>query len=330
MALPPLHVDVVAPTPEYDDQPRVLRSSVPRADRIFRGASASAAMVALVVICATAGFLAWSSRDALSAAGPWKFLTTSVWNPSVGKFGVWGLLVGTFLIAIVALIVAVPFAVGLALFVNEYAPAAIRRPLMSAVDLLAALPSLIYGLFGFWALQGPLKGVAQWFGDHLSAIPIFRLEPGAQLSRSGFIGGVVVGMMVLPIITSVSRDVMAQCPREQCEAALGLGGTRAGMIRNVVLPFSRSGVVGATLLGFGRALGETIAILIIVSLQVVPNTRVLKEGGGSIAAWIASRFGEAQPLEISALIAAGLALFIVTLVVNLGARQIVNRARTAT
>ena len=312
------------------DVPRPISRTIPRADRIFRTISAGAALVALVIICATAAFLAWSSRGGIKAAGFVKFFTTSSWNAGAGKFGVAGLLMGTVLIALIGLLVAVPLSIGLALFANEYAPSRIRRPLTGAIDLLAALPSLIFGLWGLFALQGPLKGIAQWFADHLSAIPIFRVEGGADLSRSAFIGGVVVGLMILPIATSVTRDVMAQCPREQCEAALGLGGTRAGMIRNVLMPFSRSGTVGAILLGFGRALGETVAILVIVSLQVKPTTRVLEVGGGSIAAWIASKFGEAGEIEISALIAAGLALFVLTLVVNLGARRVVNSARSAT
>jgi phosphate transport system permease protein len=140
---------------------------------------------------------------------------------------------------------------------------------------------------------------------------------------------VVVGLMIIPIVTSVTRDVMAQCPRDQCEAALALGGSRWGMIKAVLLPFSRSGIVGASLLGFGRALGETIAVAVIISLQYTPNTRVLTRGGGSIAALIATKFSEAHALEIKALAAAGLALFIVTLVVNLAARRIVGRARSA-
>lgn len=329
MAPLPASILVDAGDPSLD-RPRQISPAIPLADRAFRTLSAGAALVSLVIICATAAFLAWSSRSGIESAGFKEFFTTSVWNAGTGKFGVAGLLLGTVLIALIGLGTAVPMAVGLALFANEYAPARVRRPLTGAIDLLAALPSLIFGLWGLFALQGPLKGVAQWFADHLSAIPIFRVDDGVDLSRSAFIGGVVVGLMILPIVTSITRDVMAQCPREQCEAALGLGGTRAGMIRSVLLPFSRSGMVGAILLGFGRALGETVAILIIVSLQVKPSIQVLQVGGGSIAAWIASRFGEAGEVEISALIAAGLALFVLTLAVNLAARRIVNRARLAT
>jgi len=311
------------------DEPRRIRSTPSVADRTFRGLTAAAAAASLVIIVTTAVFLTWKAQPALREAGYWDFLTTSVWNPAAGKFGVGGLLIGTALIAVVALMVAVPLGIGLALFVTEYAPPRVRRPLTSAVDLLAALPSIVFGMWGLFALQGPLVGVAQWMADHLGAVPLFRGEQGDQLGRSGFIGGVVVGIMILPIVTSVSRDVMSQCPREQCEGALALGGSRWGMIRSVLLPFSRSGIVGAILLGFGRALGETIAIAIIVSLQYQANTQVLTEGGGSIAQVIAIKFGEAQSLEASALVAAGLALFVVTFVVNLGARTIVRRARSS-
>ncbi len=327
--MPPPSVSTDAPGAELD-LPRQVPKVVSRGDRIFQSISAGAALTALLIVGATAFFLIWRSIPAFRATGVIHFFTDSVWNPSEKRFGVGGLLVGTVLIAVIALIIAVPMGLGLSLFVNEYAPARIKGILVSAVDLLAALPSLIFGIWGLFALQGPLTGVAQWFGDHLSVIPLFQIKPGADLSRSGFIGGVVVGIMILPIVTSVSREVMSQCPRDQCEAALGLGGTRWGMIRTVILPFSRSGMVGAVLLGFGRALGETIAVTIIISLQFSANSRVLTVGGGSISQLIATKFGEASPLEISALIGAGAALFLLTLVVNLAARRIVNRSRSAT
>jgi len=241
-----------------------------------------------------------------------------------------GLLVNTVLIAGVALLLAVPLSLGLALFINEYAPGRVRKVLTSSVDLLAAIPSLIFGMWGFFALQKPLIGVATWIAEHLNAIPLFRLTaPDAALSQSTFVAGIVVAFMVTPIITSVSRDVMAQCPRVQCEGALALGGSRWGMIRDVVLPFGRSGIVGSVLLGFGRALGETIAVVLVIALVYTPNLHILEKGSGSISALIATKFGEAQGVEISGLIAAGLALFIMTLVVNLFARSIVRRSQVA-
>jgi len=249
-----------------------------------------------------------------------------VWDAGAGRFGVAGLLVGTVLVSALALVVAVPLSLAMALFINEFAPPRVQRVLTSVIDLLAALPSLLFGMWGFFALQGRLVPVARWLSAHLSAIPLFRLsKANATLAQSSFVVGIVVGVMIIPIITSVARDVMAQVPREQCEGALALGGTRWGMIRDVVLPFGRSGIVGATLLGFGRALGETIAVAIIISLVFGTNWHVLERGGGSIAALIAQRFSGANDLERSGLVAAGFALFLLTFAVNMLARWIVNR-----
>jgi phosphate transport system permease protein len=300
-----------------------------KGDRIFRGIATAATSVCLVIVGMTFVFLVNESRPALESAGIVDFFTTSVWNPTVGEFGVLGLLEGTLIISSIAMIVGVPLALAMALFINEYAPAGLRRPLTSIVDLLAALPSLLFGMWGFFALQGQLEPVAKFLTDHFSALPFFELSrPDATLAQSSFVAGVVVGIMILPIVTSVSRDVMAQVPREQCEGALALGGTRWGMIREVILPYGRNGIVGASLLGFGRALGETIAVALIVSPIFKVNTHILESGAGTIAAMIAVRFGEAGELERSGLIACGLALFLLTLVVSLVARRIVARSTT--
>ena len=317
--------------PEADDQqPRAIARTLTTGDKVFRSLCACAAMVSLFVIGGTAIFLGVKAVPALQEAGIQDFLTTSVWNPTVGDYGVLGLLIGTIIIATVALVVAVPLALGLALFINEYAPASVRRTLTSSVDLLAAMPSIIFGMWGLYALQDHLVGIATWLNAHLSALPFFRLtEPDALLVKSSFITGCVVALMIVPIITSVSRDVMAQCPRTQCEAALALGGSRWGMIREVLLPFGKGGITGAVLLGFGRALGETIAITLVIAFVVEANPNILESGGGSIASLIAIKFPEAQEIEISALIAAGLALFAMTLLVNLAARAIVRRTQIA-
>jgi phosphate transport system permease protein len=300
-----------------------------KGDRIFRGIATAATSVCLVMVGLTFVFLVQESRPALESSGIWSFFTTSVWNPTVGKFGVLGLLQGTLIISLIAMVVGVPLALAMALFINEYAPARIRSPLTSIIDLLAALPSLLFGMWGLFALQGQLVPVAHFLTNHLSVFPFFQLSrPDALLASSSFVAGVVVGIMILPIVTSVSRDVMAQVPREQCEGALALGGTRWGMIREVILPYGRNGIVGASLLGFGRALGETIAVALIISPIFEANTHILERGAGSIAAMIAVRFGEAGSLERSGLIACGLALFLLTLVVSLVARRIVARSTT--
>jgi phosphate transport system permease protein len=213
----------------------------------------------------------------------------------------------------------------MALFINEYAPPWLRRPLTTIVDLLAALPSLLFGIWGFFALQAHLAPVSHFLGAHFGSIPFLQLNEGDTVVASSFVAGVVVSIMILPIITSVTRDVMAQVPREQCEGALALGGTRWGMIRDVILPYARGGIVGASLLGFGRALGETIAVALLISPLITENSHILKTGASSIAAHIAIHFGEATTLERSGLVAAGLGLFLLTLVVNLVARFIVVR-----
>jgi len=285
----------------------------------------------LLIVGVTLIFLINGARPALHKAGLWKFFSSSVWQPEIGHFGVFGLLVGTVVIATISLVVAVPMALAMALFINEYAPPRIRRPMTSVIDLLAALPSLLFGMWGLFALQDRLVPVATFLTDHLAILPFLRLSrTGVSLVDSSFVAGVVVGIMIMPIIISVSRDVMAQVPREQCEGALALGGTRWGMIREVILPFGRSGIVGATLLGFGRALGETIAVALVIVLVFKANPHILESGAGSIAALIATRFGEASNLERSGLIAAGLALFLLTLAVNLLARRIVSRSAELT
>jgi phosphate transport system permease protein len=321
------HVQTTARRSDADaDEPRRVVDRPTAADRLFRGLAGTVGLVSLLIVGLTAVFLFWEARPALSSSGWWSFFSTSVWSPASGTFGVQGLLVGTILIAIISLSVAIPIALATAVFINEYAPSWARPVLTSAIDLLAALPSLIFGLWGFFALQEHLIGPATWLGHHASAIPIFRLSSAEpSLSGSAFVAGVVVGLMVVPIITSVSRDVMAQVPRDLCEGALALGGSRWGMVREVILPFGRPGIIGAALLGFGRALGETIAVALVLSIAIQPNWNVLETNGGSIAGFIATQFGEANDLARSGLIAAGLALFLLTLVVNAAARSVVKR-----
>jgi phosphate transport system permease protein len=309
-----------------DDIPTRPAAPPTGGDRVYVWVATAAASVSFVIVTLTAYFLVDQSRDALHKAGVWRFFSTSVWNPTVGRFGVLGLVEGTMIIALIGMIVAVPAGVAMALFINEYAPAWLRKPLTSMIDLLAALPSLLFGMWGFFELQHQLVHVSRFFADHLAVIPFLRIDDGSGLPSSSFIAGVVVGIMILPILTSVSRDVMAQVPREQCEGALALGGTRSAMVRSVILPFARKGITGGAMLGFGRALGETIAVALIIVPSIRVNTHVLQSGGGSIAAHIATRFGEASPLERSGLAAAGLALFMLTLVVNLTARAIVRKS----
>jgi phosphate transport system permease protein len=308
------------------DVPTTPEAHPTRGDRVFRGISTAAASVSLIIVGGTLVFLVEKSRPAFAKSGVWSFFTTSVWNPGLGKFGVLGLLEGTLIIAVIAMVLGVPLGVAMALFINEFAPARLRGVLTSTIDLLAALPSLLFGMWGLYALKDHLVPVSRFLSDHLSVLPFLRLGDGDQLVGSSFIAGVVVTIMIIPIVTSVSRDVMAQVPREQCEGALALGGTRWGMIRDVILPYARSGIVGSALLGFGRALGETIAVAIVIAPQINANTQILKGGASSVAAYIAVHFGEATPIERSGLVAAGLALFLLAFAVNIIARLIVRRS----
>lgn len=302
--------------------------SVP--DRVFRGVSAGGALVSGAVVAITVYSLIHESGPALKSSGIVHFFTSASWNPSAQKYGVLGVLGGTLVVAIIALVIAAPMGIGMALFINEYAPTGLKRPIISAIDLLAALPSILFGFWGLYALLPYLVPVEAWFAQHLTVFPWFRLSSSQVLAgRSSFDAGLVVGLMALPIITSVAREVMSQTPREQCEAAYALGGTRWGMIRSVILPFSKSGIVQAVILAFGRALGETIAVVLLVSFAYRFNPHVLTNGWSTIPSLIVINFGSGGNIEQSALIAAGLALFIVTLVVNLVARYVVTRARRA-
>lgn len=308
-------------------QPREVRPGRSNGDRVFWAVARGAALSVLLLLGLVLVFLCTEAWPALRQAG-WSFFTTFEWSPEgdPAKFGIGSVLTGTVTIALVALVAALPVAIGSALFINEYAPRRLQKPLTSLLDLLAAVPSLIYGMWGAYWLMPRIDGTTRWVTDHLGFIPFFDTDRDF-FGRSIFMCGLIVGLMILPIIASVAREVLSQTPRVRCEAALALGGTRWGMIRAVILPFGRSGLVGAAMLGLGRAMGETIAVALILSIDFRVTNQILSPGGGSVAGLIANNFGDAGPSGRSALIAAGLALFVVTLLVNLGARVIVNRAR---
>ena len=317
-----------------DDRPIRLRPTPSPGDRVFRSLCAAMATTSLAIVLTTLYFLVDKSRPAFHSSGIVAFFTKSQYLQSVGKFGVLGILENTILIALIALVVGSPVAIGLAIFINEYAPARIKSVMTAAIDLLAAVPSIIFGLWGYYALEKSrvIVDLSNFFTNHLNVIPIFRTPATSGggppvLEFSTFAAGLVVGIMIIPIVASISRDVMSQVPREQCEGALALGGTRWGMVRDVVLPYGRSGIVGGVILGLGRALGETIAILYLVSQIYTLNSKVLTKGSGSVASVIANNFQDASPVARSGLVAFGLALFILTFMVNMGAVTIVNRSR---
>jgi phosphate transport system permease protein len=314
-------------------RPRVVREV---GDRVFRGGAFAAGIAVLVIMTAIGLFLLVRSLDALKAAGG-SFLTTSAWQPDVHHFGIAAVLTGTVLIALVAMAVSIPLALGTALFITEVAPDRIKGLLVSMVDLMAAVPSVVYGLWGLFFLQGHALGIARWISTWFSWIPIFKVNgvnPNSPLSTatvytaSTFMAGIVVAMMAAPIQCAIMREAFSQAPVGEREGALALGATRWGTIRAVVLPFGRGGVIGGTMLGLGRALGETIAVYLIISPIFKINFQVLQTGANSVASLIALRYGDASGFGLSALLAAGLALFVLTLIVNFTASSIVARSRS--
>jgi phosphate transport system permease protein len=300
-----------------------------RSDRAFRGVVRGAGFLTFVILALIGTFLLLKALPAFKQTG-FSFFTEKVWPPTFttqSRFGILALLFGTVEIAVIALVLAVPVSIATALFIAEYAPPALRRPLTSLIDLLAAVPSLIYGLWGFFFLQPRMVGLSSWLNHHLGWIPIFKVDQ-QNFTSSPFIAGTVVALMVVPIATSVMREVFSQAPPAEKEGAMALGGTRWGMIRTVVLPFGRGGMIGGSMLGLGRALGETIAVAIIISPTFGISTHILQSGANTIAANIALKFGESSGLALSALMATGLVLFAFTLVVNMVASLIVSRSRS--
>jgi phosphate transport system permease protein len=317
-------------------RPRSLRSRASAADLVFRGVLRAGGTWVLVIMILVGAFLGYRATQALSKSG-WSFLTTQQWNPDGGGFGIAAVMVGTILIALVAVLAAVPLALGAALYINEYAPRGIQRLLVSVVDLMAAVPSVVFGIWGFIFFEWRAASFSKWINDWFYWIPIFRVDgvqradPLTNLSHytsSTFIAGIVVSLMVTPIACSIMREAFSQAPLGEREGAYALGATRWGMIRAVVLPFARGAIVGGTMLGLGRALGETIAVTLIISPVYVIQPHVLQNGTSSISSLIALKYGEATPFAVSALMAAGLALFALTLIVNYMAAVVVARSRS--
>lgn len=315
---------------------RTVVAHVGRADQVFRGLARGGGTTVLVLMTLVGLFLGYRAWDALTVAGA-GFLIVEEWSPDGGRFGIAAVIVGTVLIAVVAIGLALPLAAGTALYMSEYAPRWLRSWLVTGVDLMAAIPSVVYGLWGAFFLQWEIVPLSRWISDWFGWIPVFavdgveRHDPFATATvytSSTFIAGVVVALMVTPIACSVMREAFNQAPAGEREGAYALGATRWGVIRSVVLPFSRGAMVGGTMLGLGRALGETIAVVMIISpvFQIQPH--ILQNGTSSVSSLIALRYGEASPFGISALMAAGLALFALTLLVNFAAAIIVSRSRS--
>ena len=325
--------DPVLPPPEV--RPRRISRKATGADRVFEIGARAVGATVLVVTGGIGAFLAWQSVPTLERYG-WGFFTESAWQPEADTLGIGAVLVGTISVAAVAMVIAFPLALLTALFISEYAPASTRSTLISLVDLMAAVPSIIYGMWGYFLVMPHAAAFALWLQQNFGWIPFFEVgsDPDAAVwdqSRyigSAFCAGIAVAMMVLPMSCAVMRQVFSQTPPGEKEAALALGSTRWGMVRTVVIPFGRGGIIGGTMLGLGRALGETIAVLLIISPDFVIKPRILEVGTNTVSALIAGRFGDASAAQLSALLTAGFVLFVITLIVNTLAAIIVNRSRS--
>lgn len=310
--------------------PRTLNAKLAVPDRMFRAVAFGGGAIVLVIMALIALFLAVRSGQAFDRVG-WSFLTEQRWQVGAGHFGIAAALPGGLLIAAVALIVAVPIALGTALFVSEYAPPRLKRPLVTVIDLMAAVPSIVYGMWGLVFLQAQIIGPIKFVANHFGWIPFFKVRNAtgdSSYTSSAFIAGFVVGLMIIPIVTALAREIFTQAPVGEREAAYALGATKWAMVRSVVLPYGRAGVIGAVMLGLGRAMGETISVALILSLDFRFDYRVFEGGGISIPALIANRYTDSGPLSLSALMAAGLVLFVVTLIVNALAAIVISRSRS--
>lgn len=321
--------------PGVEDVPRAISAGPTPSDRIFRISSQLIGGSVLAITGSIGAFLAWQAWPTLRRYG-WHFFTQSAWSPDRGVVGISSVLLGTLTIALVALFFAFPLALCSALYISEYAPPRLKPVLISMVDLMAAVPSIIYGLWGLFLIQPHAAYVARWLHTYLGWLPFFHVRGQANAAvwyqsdytSSAFIAGMAVAMMVIPMGCAVMREVFSHAPAGEREAALALGSTRWGMIRAVVLPFGRGGIIGGTMLSLGRALGETIAVVLIISPDFAIKFRPLETGTISVSSLIAGRFGDSSPAQLSALLTAGFVLFLATLALNTVAATVVNRSRS--
>lgn len=311
------------------------QKSTRRGDAVFKFISTGAGTVLLGIMAAIAAFLVYKSIDAFTSDDA-NFFSEQSWAPdpsTVGgtsTFGIAALTFHTLVTGVIAMALAVPVAIGIALFITFYAPRRLSQGLAYLVDLLAAVPSVVYGLWGLFLLVPHMTGLTLFLDKYLGWIPIFNYRandiPG---NRSDFTVGIVLAVMILPIIAAITREVFRQVPPANVEGALALGATKWEMIRLSVLPFGRPGMVSAAILGLGRALGETLAVTIILASAYNVNIHITENGGVTFASNIANKYDEAGTIGTSALIASGLCLFVITLIVNSLSQLIVRRHKEA-
>ena len=295
---------------------------VSRGDVVYRIVLTAVALVLPAVLLALTLELVVNAWPAIKAFGP-GFFTHSTWDPVISRFGALPLIVGTLYSSFLAMLFAVPLALGVAIFLTEFAPRWLRRPVATLIELLAAIPSVIYGLWGIFVLLPLLRDVV-WpvIRPAVSWLPFFQ---GVFYGPSVLAGGIILAIMVLPYVAAVSREVLLAVPPAQREAALALGATRWEAVWTVILPYGRTGIIGAVMLGLGRALGETMAVTMVIGNRHEISASVI-EPGYTIAAAIANEFAEAvTSMHLSALVYAGLVLFVITVIVNASARWLIWR-----
>ncbi|MFM8329654.1 MAG: phosphate ABC transporter permease subunit PstC, partial [Actinomycetales bacterium] len=302
--------------PKTAPAPREI-TTVPRlSDKIFRGVVSAGGLSTLFILGLIAFFLVYNGFEVFRSEGL-KFLTGFDWIDAipeegiVASYGIGAMLYGTLVIGILAVIFGVPVAVGAALFLSYYAPEWIKRPMVVVIDVMAAIPSVVFGLWGYFILMPHAEYWANLIHKYFGFIPFFDM-PAPAYSRSPFIAGLVLAIMIIPIVASISREVFAQTPPDRIQAAYALGATKWSMIKAVVFPYGIGGVIGGAMLGLGRALGETVAVYTVLNLVYDIRIEILLSAGGSVASMIVNKFGEADAVELRALMAAGFVLFVVT------------------
>ena len=320
---------VISPEAKTTPKPRVITTEPRFTDKVFRGIVTSGGIFSLILLGLIGFFLVYNGFTAIREAGL-GFLTGFDWVDAIpeegqpASYGIGAMLWGTMVTGIMAMIMGVPVAVGTALFLSYYAPEWIKKPMVVVVDVMAAIPSIVFGLWGYFVLMPHAEYWARLIHKYLGFIPIFDM-PAPVFTRSPFIASIVLAIMIIPIITAVSREVFAQTPLERIQAAYALGATKWSMIKAVVFPYGRGGVIGGAMLGLGRALGETVAVYTVLNIVYDIRIEVLLSAGGSVASMIVNKFGEADQVELQALMAAGFVLFLVTLGVNFLANYIINK-----
>ena len=311
--------------------PREILTKPRFSDKVFRGVVTVGGLSSLVILGLIAFFLSIKGLHVLQtekfsfiSGSKWEVITDDTGSITQSTFGIGAMLIGTLLCALIAVLVGVPIAVLSALYLTFYARGFVKKFLISLIDLMAAFPSLLFGFWAFFVFMSSAEYWAKLLNKYFGFLPFFEV-PAPIFERSPFIAGLVLAVMIIPIVTSVSREIFDQTPLDRVQAAYALGASKLAMIRAVAIPYGRGGVIGGAMLGLGRTMGETVAVYTVLNVVYQINWHVLFGAGGNVASLILLKFGEAGPDEVDALMAAGLILFLLTLFVNATADLFINR-----